>query len=87
MLEQRNRARVERRREAVEDAREREVGADAEPVRREHDEHLLLRGVGLGRPLALLLLGRVAAGCGEALGDGGREQDDDPPLRERDLRM
>ena len=45
VLEQRDRARVESRREAVEHARVAEVGLHVDAVRRERRQHLLLRGV------------------------------------------
>ena len=61
VLEQRDRARVERGREAVEHAGEAVVGPDAEAVAGELREHLLLRGEGLGRPAPLGRLGREPA--------------------------
>ena len=86
MLEQRNRPRVERRREAVEDARVAVVGPDAEAVPRELGENLLLRGVRLCRPLPLLLLGGELS-VREPLGKRRRPEHDDHPLAERHGRM
>ena len=85
-VQHRDRARVEHGREAVEHARVAEVGPDAEPARGEQRQHLLLHRVGLSRPAALVVLGRVAL-PGQPLGDRRRLQHDDLALLGRDLRV
>ena len=85
LFEHRHRARVERRREAVEDAVEAVVGANVDPERGELEQHLLLRRVAPRPPGALLRLGRVAH-LRELLRDRRRREHDDHPRPGRDGR-
>jgi len=78
VLEQSDRSRVERRREAVEDAGEAVVGPDAEAVTGKLGQDLLLGGERLGRPAPLGGLGSEPQRR-DALGDRGRLEDDDVP--------
>ena len=83
-LEQRERAAVDRRREAVERARVDEVRHQLDPLAREPRRDLLLRRQRPGRPLAHRRLGRRAAGLGHAVGERRVLEHDDHPLADRD---
>ena len=85
-LEDRDRARVERRGEPGEHALERVVGRDREPLHAELGQDELLGRPGLRSPAALVGVGGPPAGRGDAIGERRRAQDDDHPLADRDPR-
>ena len=78
----RERAGIERRREAVEHAVVRVLGLDRSALEREPREHLALRRPRGGRPGALLLLGGDAACRGDTAREGRLREDDDPAATE-----
>ena len=83
-LEQRERASVDRRREAVERARVDEVRHQLDALAREPRGDLLLRRQCPGRPLAHRRLGRRASGLGHPVGERRVLEHDDHPLADRD---
>ena len=83
-LEHRHRARLEVRREAVEHAREAELGLDEDALRVELEQDVLLCRQRLSRPAAFLLVARDAARVLDALGERRRPHHDDHALAERD---
>ena len=85
-LDERDRARVDERGEAVEHAREAVVGAHGDALQREPRDEQLLRCERRVRPRALAARADDAAGRGDALGERRRLEDDDDALAERDAR-
>ena len=85
-LEHRDRARVERRGEAVQDARVRELDPRPDPARAQLREQLPLGGEGDARPRPLLALARDAAVQRDPLRHRRRAQHDEHALADRDRR-
>ena len=84
-FEDRDRARVERRREAGEHARVAMLGLDLHSLLRQARDEQVVRRERRRRPAPLLSLGRLAAGRGDLVGERRAVQDDDDALTDRDL--
>ena len=84
-LEEGDRPRVERRREAREDARVTVLGPHANAVLREPCDEQVVRGERGRGPAPLLRLGRLTAGRRDPIGERRAVQDDDHPLAHGDL--
>jgi hypothetical protein len=85
-FEQRDPARVERGREAVDGSRVTELGLDDDALDAQPCDQKLLRRERALRPLPLLLTSRQASRGTDAVCEGGRLEQDDHALADRDAR-